>query len=149
MMALNALIAGPLLALLLMLFGVQHIRLPLPMLDRLVANESAGAIVWTMVPGAGIGFGCLWYWLVLVGRSRGISWGGACIYGVGIALADVLIWGLIGGTVHGAPLLGLLIGLVMLLMLPSLTLAMCVFGLIMGVLNGRAAQRWIERRRGA
>jgi len=149
MMAFNALIAVPLLAFVLGIFGLQNLKPPLPAAFAPVAAEiTRWSVIWPMLPGAGVGFGCLWYWLVLVGRSRGVPWGGACVYAVLIALGDVLVWGLILGTVQGEPLLGLLLGLVMLILLPSLLLAMCVFGLMMGALNGQAAQRWIERRKG-
>jgi hypothetical protein len=148
MMVLNASIAGPLLALVLALFGLQTIAPPLHAFARVMESLSRWDVIWPMLPGAGIGFGCLWYWLILTGRSQGVAWGGACIYGVMIALADVLAWGLILGTLQGNPLFGLLLGLAMLILLPVLLVAMSVFGLVMGVLNGHAAQRWIARRRG-
>lgn len=102
---------------------------------------------WAMLPGAALGYACLWYWLILVGRSRGISWGGASIYGVLIAFGNVLAAGFLIGLLHGNPLLGLLIGFVMLLMIPSLLLAMICFGLAMGGFNGLLAYNWIERHR--
>ncbi len=106
--------------------------------------------LWPMLPGAAIGFACLWYWLVLIGRARGVPWGGALLYGVGLALADLPLSGFLLGLVHGGPLVGLilaLISLLTLLLMPAVTLAMAVFGLIMGAFNGVLAQVWIERHR--
>src|SRR5947209_6944709 len=64
---------------------------------------SAGAkwsVIWPMLPGAAFGFACLWYWLILVGRSRPLPWGGAFVYGAIIAFANVPIAGFFMGLVH-------------------------------------------------
>jgi hypothetical protein len=132
------------------LFGVGPIleaRLAAIPLVRVAAKWNA---LWPMLPGAAVGFACLWYWLVLIGRSRGVPWGGALLYGVALALGNVPLGGFIIGLIHGGPLLGLLLALVFLLnllLLPSVTLAMAVFGLVMGAFNGILAQLWIERHR--
>jgi hypothetical protein len=104
------------------------------------------ALILPMLPGAAIAYGCLWYWLIVVGRSRGVPWGGAVVYGMVIALVNVPLAGLIYGSYQGNPILALLY-LVLLLIVPAWLVAVCFFGAIMGVSNGYIAQRWIERYR--
>lgn len=101
------------------------------------------ALIGAMVPGAGIAFACLWYWLILTGRSRGLSWGAACIYGVFIAYGNTPFSGFLIGLLFGQPIVGALLGLALLLIVPQLLFATTLFGLIMGVFNGNLAQRWI------
>jgi hypothetical protein len=98
-----------------------------------------------LVPGAAIGFALLWFCQVIVGRSRGVHWPGAFFYGMGIALGDVLLGGLINGSLHGSPLIGLLLGLLMLILVPANLAGMLLFGAIMGLINGRLAHAWIAR----
>lgn len=100
-----------------------------------------------LLPGASIGFGCLWYWLVIVGRSRGVPWGAALSYGIFIALANVPLSGFFLGLMYGSPFLGALIGLALLMLVPSLLMSMLVFGLLMGAFNGSEAANWITRHR--
>ena len=102
--------------------------------------------VW-LIPGAAIGFGLRWFWLVITGRSeRGISWGGAAIYGAFLGVADVPLSCFVTGMFHGSALLGLLIGLIMVLLVPSLLMCMVTYGVFTGLVNGSWAQRWINRR---
>ncbi|HZO88387.1 MAG TPA: hypothetical protein VFB38_08605 [Chthonomonadaceae bacterium] len=150
MMIINGLVAAVVLLIVFVLFDIGHI-----LEARLAAYPLVGAAAhwskfWPMLPGASIGFGCLWYWLVLVGRSRGVPWGGALLYGVLIAMGNVPFSGFLAGLLHGSPLMGLvlaLIALLSLLLMPSLLLAMLVFGATMGAFNGLMAQGWIERHR--
>lgn len=144
MMGVNALLALGVLALVTMLFGLRVFLPPIPAVAHLTGAAPYWMFLGAMAPGAGVGFGCLWYWLILVGRTHGVSWGGACVYGVLIALADVPMAGLILGAQQGRPLLGLLLGLALLLLLPSFLLAVSLFGTIMGLFNGWAAQEWLE-----
>jgi hypothetical protein len=104
-------------------------------------------VILPLLPGAAIGFGCLWYWLILVGRSRGLSWTGACVYGILIAFANVPLAGFLVGLLHGNALIGLLLGLVLLFVMPSIWLTMGAFGITMGLFNAAMAGRWIERHR--
>lgn len=98
-----------------------------------------------MVPGAAIAFTGLWQWLIKEGRKHRLSWGSALLYGVGVAFVNVPIGGFVLGIANGNPLLGLLFALVSLLLLPSLLLSMTCFGLTMGALNGRWAQKWLDK----
>jgi hypothetical protein len=147
MMILNGVAAGVVLPLLYRLFGVSGL------LARQLASwpvTQAAAkweTLWPMLPGASLLFACLWFWLIVTGRTRGINWGAACFYGLMISFSNVLIAGFLTGLLNGNPLLGLLLGLVMLILVPHLLLAMIAFGLIMGLFNGCLADRWIERHR--
>ena len=98
-----------------------------------------------LVPGAAIAFSLLWFCQVIVGRSRGVHWPAAFFYGMGIALGDVLLGGLINGGLHGDPLIGLLMGLLMLVVVPANLAGMLLFGAIMGLINARFAHNWIAR----
>ena len=145
MMAVNALLGGIVLFVILHLFGIREIVAPDAMglaLSRIKWNA-----LWPLVPGIGVAFGCLWYWLVVIARSRRLPWAGACIYGSIIAVMNVLLSGLFIGLLHGNPLLYFLIGLVNSLLLPTVVCAMVAFGLAMGILNGLLAQSWVDRQR--
>jgi hypothetical protein len=146
MMVLNAIAAYFLLAILLKLFGLTIILPEFAAHHAWAAEGSRWDVLAAFLPGAAISYGLLWFWLILTGRSeRGITWGGALVYGVIIALYNVPLSGFLVGLLHGDPLFGLLIGLVILLLVPSLAMCMLVFGLLMGLLNGKWATRWIER----
>jgi hypothetical protein len=147
MMALNGVVACLVLAVLFALFGVGNIIEARLAASSLTADAAKWSALLPMLPGAAILFGCLWYWLVVIGRAKGLPWGAACLYGVFLACGNVPLSGLLMGLLHGNPLLGMLIALVMLLMLPSLLVAMICFGLTMGAFNGLMAARWIERHR--
>ena len=113
-----------------------------------VGLKSWDLLTW-MLPGVGIGLGCLWFWLILVGRSRGVPWGGAFAYAVVIAFVNAPVSGLLIGSLHGNPFLGALIGLAVLLLQHSLLLALILYGILMGGLNGWLAERWIAARKGS
>lgn len=100
-----------------------------------------------LTPGAGIAYGCLWYWLVIIGRAKGVPWGGAFVYGALVAFGNVPFSGFLFGLMSGTPFLGALIGLAMLLIVPQLLIAMTLFGIIMGWYNGVKAANWIARHR--
>ncbi|HZP80507.1 MAG TPA: hypothetical protein VFB21_02605 [Chthonomonadaceae bacterium] len=147
MMCVNGIVALIVLKLVFVVFGAGTI-----LATGLAAHAQAslierGRMLWPMLPGAAFGFSCLWFWLALIGRSRGVPWGAALLYGVAIAFANVPFSGFLVGLLHGNPLLGLLLALVSLLLLPSLAVSMIAFGLAMGAFNGLMAQRWIARHR--
>ncbi len=147
MIVVNGLAAGVVLKFLFALFGIGAIFPEWAAAHEWTRTAMQWELFWPLLPGAAIGFGCLWYWLILAGRFRGLPWGAACIYGCGVAFATVPLSGFLLGLQNGSPLLGLLIGLVMILVLPSLLAAMTCFGLAMGLLNGVWAQRWIIKNR--
>lgn len=146
MIALNAVVSAVLLRVLFVMFGVSAIIPELSARFAWAAEASRWSIVGTLIPGAAVSYGLLWFWLVITGRTqRGISWGGAAIYGAFAGIYDVPIAGFLTGLQHGYPILGLLLGLVMVFLVPSVLLMMITFGITMGLNNGRMARRWIER----
>jgi|SRR5579871_6917611 len=145
MMLANALATLLILPVIFALFGVHHVDLPLGLASHHWAQAVEWQSFWPLLPGAAICFGCLWFWLILTGRTRGLSWGSALVYGVFIALFDVPLRGFLTGALNGDPLTGLLIGLVVVFLLPALLLSMLTFGVLMGALNGWLAQGWIKR----
>jgi hypothetical protein len=147
MILFNSMLSFVVLNIVFKLFGISQV-LPVFAAHHAWAAEAADwEMFGTLVPGAAIGFGLLWFWLILIGRKgTGVSWGGSVIYGVIIGLLNVPFSGLLTGLLHGSPILGLLIGLVIILLVPAIGLCMALFGLIMGVINGRFAQNWIDRR---
>src|SRR5579859_7483492 len=97
MMAVNGALALVIMTITLALFGVIDV-IPEPMAAALHAHSSVPrSLVWPMLPGAAVAYGCLWYWLIVIGRSRGVPWGGAVIYGLIIALVNVPLGGFISG----------------------------------------------------
>ncbi len=143
MMVLNALVSVGVLVLIYALFGLNGL-----FAHRLAAQVGDAAkwnTLWPLLPGAAISYSLLWFWQIIVGRSRGVNWGSACYNGIAIAFANVLLGGLLNGLVHGNPLIGMLLGFLMLLMIPANWAGMAAFGLIMGLLNARLAAVWIER----
>jgi hypothetical protein len=146
MMAVNAVLTLVVLTVLFKLFGVSQLLPDFAVHHAWAAEAENWEMFGTLVPGAAISFGLLWFWLVLTGRSsKGLSWAGAAIYGVIIGLLNVPVSGFLTGVLHGSPFFGLLIGLVIMLLVPSIGLCMAAFGITMGLVNGRFAQRWIDR----
>jgi len=144
-MILNALVGCGLLVILCHAFAVRAAVLHM----HGVAHEALLArpellFAAALAPGAGIAFGCLWYWLVITGRQRGVPWGAAALYGVGIACADMPFAGMLWGLLDGNPFKGALIGLLVLLLVAEVRAALIAFGLAMGLLNGGIAHRWID-----
>jgi hypothetical protein len=151
MMWVNGLAALVVLAVVFGLFGVEFFFPAQLSRFPLAADETPGrwAVVLCMLPGAGIGYGCLWYWLILRQRAHHISWGGACLYGLAVGMGSLISAGLLFGLIFRlelAPLFMLLM-LAMLILVPPLQAAMIAFGLTMGLLNGWLAQRWIDHYR--
>jgi hypothetical protein len=149
MILVNGVVALGVLAVLFAVFDVRPIlaaRLEAIPLVRAAAHWN---LLWPMLPGGAVGFACLWYWLAFMGRARGVTWGGALLYGGAIAFGNVPLSAFLVGLLHGNPVLALVLALVSLLNLlqPSFTLAMAVFGLTMGAFNGALAHAWIERHR--
>ena len=99
-----------------------------------------------LIPGAAIGYGILWFWLIITGlTNKGLPWAGAIVYGAIIALCDVPLSGLLNGIQNGTPFLGMLIGLVIMILVPTIAACMVMFGILMGLMNGHKAQKWIDR----
>ena len=148
MMLLNALVAAPALLLVFAIFGTRSIFAPI-----LAASpqDDESFIRWLsyfmLLPGAGIMFSCLWYWLILTGRGRGLNWGAALCYGVGIALVNVPVCGFLVGLMLGNPALACIFALICVMLIPHLLLAMSTFGLMMGAFNGLWAHNWIAHHR--
>jgi hypothetical protein len=145
MIAINGALALIALTISLAIFGVRDILPPRPEMFRAL-RTMPWEMIWPMLPGAAVAYGCLWYWLIVVGRSRGVPWGGAVVYGMVIALVNVPVGGFIYGGLNNYPLAAL-IYLVLLLIVPVWLLAVCFFGIAMGLCNGYVAQWWIERSR--
>ena len=147
MMTVNAVGAIIVLTVALTLFGVREL-LPFNLAAMLhIVSAPKWSMVWPMLPGAAIAYGCLWYWEVIIGRSRGVPWGGAAVYGLVIALIDVPIAGLLYGLTIGMPGLCMLFLFALLIILPGWLLTVAAFGISMGLLNGYLAQCWIDRHR--
>ncbi|HLK59022.1 MAG TPA: hypothetical protein VKU00_20850 [Chthonomonadaceae bacterium] len=146
MMLLNGLIAFGVLHVLLAAFGIRQILPDFAASHAWAQEASKWESLWPLIPGAAIGCGCLWFWLIVTGRTeRGVNWASALVYGVVIALLNVPSFGLLAGILNGNPLLGLLISMALMIMMPALTICMAAFGLTMGAINGWLAQRWIAR----
>ena len=145
-MLLNGLVGTIVLYLVCTLFGVSSIVLGQLAAHGIKVSEKWG-VVLPMLPGIGIGMGCLWFWLVLIGRTRGVQWGGAIVYGGILAACNVPIAGLILGLLDGVPTkelpLLMLISLALMLLSPALIVAMLLSGGIMGLFNARLAYDWI------
>lgn len=145
MMVLNGVVSVAMLGVIYALFGLNSL-----LAQRLSHFSALGAAakwetLWPLIPGAAVGFAILWFCQVIVGRSRGVNWAAAFFYGIGIAFCNVLVGGLINGILHGNPLMGLLLGLLMLILVPANWTGMALFGAIMGLLNARLAHAWIAR----
>lgn len=145
MMVFNAVVSTIVLFAVYALFGLNSV-----FAQRLTQLGTLGVaarweMLWPLIPGAAIGFAILWFCQVILGRSRGVNWAAAFFYGIGIAFCNVLLGGLLNGVLHGHPLLGMLLGLVMLIMVPANWTGMALFGAIMGLLNARLAVAWITR----
>ncbi len=145
MMVFNGVVSVPVLFTVASLFGLNSAMAQRAAQVGALDMASRWEMLWPLIPGAAIAFSLLWFCQVIVGRSRGVNWPSAFFYGMGIALGNVLLGGLVNGFLHGNPLMGLLLGLVTLLLVPSTWAAMMIFGGIMGLLNARLAQYWISR----
>ncbi|MCW3054300.1 MAG: hypothetical protein JWN14_3470 [Chthonomonadales bacterium] len=151
MMVLNGFVSVAVLYVIYALFGLRSILAQQTTHAGEMMHVSAQGVgdawetLWPLVPGAAIGFALLWFCQVVVGRTRGVGWNVAFFYGIGIALGNVLLAGLISGSLNGSPLIGLLLGLLMLMMVPSNVAGMVIFGAVMGLFNARLAQGWITR----
>lgn len=145
-MLLNALVGAIVLYLVCTLFGVSTIILSGLAAHGILVSEKWN-VVLPMLPGIGIGMGCLWFWLVLIGRTRGVQWGGAIVYGGILAACNVPIAGLILGLVEGVPAnelpMLMLIALALMLLSPAMIVAMLLSGGILGLFNARLAWDWI------
>ena len=145
-MLLNALVGSLVLYLVCTLFGVNAI-----VLSQMAAHGIQISDRWNMVlpmlPGVGIGMGCLWFWLVLVGRTKGVQWGGAAVYGGLLAVCNVPIAALVLAALEGCPpnemLLMMLIAFALVLISPALLISMLLSGGILGLFNARLAHTWI------
>lgn len=145
MMALNGLVGALALIAVYALFGLNTVFAQRVLHLGLLSVTERWEMLWPLIPGAAISFACLWFCLIVVGRSRGVQWQNALFYGIGIAYGNVLLGGLLNGLMHGNPLMGLLLGFAMLLLIPANWAAMGIFGAFMGLLNARLAARWIDR----
>ena len=145
-MLLNALVGVVVLYLVCTLFGVNTIVIGQLAAHGIHVSERWG-IVLPMLPGIGIGMGCLWFWLVLVGRTKGVVWGGAAVYGGLVAVCNVPIAALILVALEGRPpeefLMAMLIAFALVLLMPALLIAMLLSGGILGLFNARLAHTWI------
>ncbi len=145
MMLANAVLSFPILFSLLWLMGVKSILPP--------GFEKGPQLIRTsvvMLPGAGILFGCFWFWLTVTRRASGISWGAAAIYGLFLGWGVVVTGGAVIVVLHGQPalaLLGALLSLITLALSPALLFSASLSGIVMGIINGYAAHIWIESRR--
>ncbi len=141
--ACNYLLSTAILGLALLFSDILHFIPVLPQETGYFACLHFSAIV--LAPGAAIFYGCLWFWLVITGRVKGVTWGGALVYGVCLALLDVPVAGLIAGALYGSPLLGFLLGLVILLIHPGVLFFTSCAGALLGCVNGIVATAWISQ----
>ncbi|MCX6377968.1 MAG: hypothetical protein NT023_00600 [Armatimonadetes bacterium] len=82
MIVVNLIIASVTLLVVFKIFGMGIAIGQLPIGE----DKNAREIMWTLysfiLPGAGIGFALLWFWLILTGRTvKGLNWGAAYVYG--------------------------------------------------------------------
>lgn len=146
MMLANAGTASLVLLVVFGLFGTRHILLPV----SLQATDITGSLFkWLcyglLLPGSGILYGCLWFWLILTGRRGGVNWGAAFLYGIGIALVNALLCGAMAGAMLGSSLVGLVFALINILISQSFLFATLTYGVFMGALNALWATRWISK----
>ena len=145
-MLVNALAGSLVLYLVCTLFGVASIVIGQLAAHGIKISDRWG-IVLPMLPGIGIGMGCLWFWIVLLGRTRGVQWGGAAVYGAILAVCNVpiaaLILGVLAGVEPNGLLIMMLIALALLMLSPALLVAMLLSGAILGLFNARLAHDWI------
>lgn len=102
-----------------------------------------------LLPGLALAYTLFWYWLVLLGRVRDVSWGAAFFYGILIGIAGVVVAGGIAGLIAGNPILGVLLGIVALFMNPPILFAQGLVGLVLGLWMGFKAETWLEEKRSA
>lgn len=149
MMVLNAGLAAVVLTVVFALFDISHV-LTNAYGTRIGPSGMPADALLPFLPGAGIMFGCLWFWTCVYGRSKGLPWVGAFIYGVVLSIINVAIAGFILGMMHGEPGLALLLALIALVsvfLIPALFSAICLFGLVMGGVNAVIASIWINSRK--
>ena len=137
MMLVNLLISSVVLLAVFLLFGVGIAIGQLP----LAPDEDARTIAWMLygfiLPGASVGYGLLWFWLIVTGRTpKGLNWGAAFVHGAIIGLLCLPFGSLCTGILLGDPMLAVLLALLSLVMVPSIAVSMIFFGLVMGALNG-------------
>lgn len=137
----NGAAAAALLALMFGLFGVRDIP-PIFGTDVIVRGE----LLSVMTPLLAICMACLWYWLIARADARGISFGAAMIFGVELGLAAVPAAAALAGAARGDAVLSGLVGLLCLILVPSLSLAAGIAGAALGLANGLAAQAWLDCR---
>ena len=149
MMLVNAGIASVVLLVVFGIFGTRHILLPVSLQSAQIADLTGSLFKWLcyglLLPGSGILYGCLWFWLILTGRRQGVNWSAGMLYGVGIALANALLCGAMAGAMLGNSLIGLVFALVNILLSGSFLFATATFGVFMGLLNALGASRWIAK----
>ncbi len=150
MIVVNLLISAVVLLFVFKIFGLGIAIGQLPIGE----GKNAREIMWTLysfiLPGAGIGFAILWFWLILTGRTvKGLNWGAAYVYGGGVGLFCLPLGSFFTGLLLGDPIVALLLALVSLILVPSIALSMVTFGLIMGGVNAKMAHKWIGEHRPA
>ena len=137
MMILNAVAAIAVLAVALALFGVREL-IPFKLAEMLHTLTPRWSMVWPMLPGAAIAYGCLWYWQVVIGRSRGVPWGGSCHLrpdhrARGCADRRPAL----RASRSGSRCSACCSSSRLLIILPGWLLTVAMFGITMGLLNGR------------
>ncbi len=145
-MLLNLLVGSLVFYLVCVLFGINSIVIGQLLAHGIKVSDTWG-VVLPMLPGVAVGMGCLWYWIVLIGRTKGVQWGGATVYGGLLALFNVPLAALVLCLVKGVdpeqiPLI-MLISLALALVSPAITVGMLLAGGIMGLFNARLAHTWI------
>ena len=148
MMFANAGTASVALLIIFGIFGTRHILLPIANMPADIAEHLFKWLCYgLLLPGSGILYACLWFWLVLTGRRDGVNWGAALFYGIGIALVNALLCGAMAGALLGSSLVGLLFALINMLISQSFLFAILAYGVLMGLLNGLWARNWIATRK--
>ena len=150
MIVVNLIIASVTLLVVFKIFGMGIAIGQLPIGE----DKNAREIMWTLysfiLPGAGIGFALLWFWLILTGRTvKGLNWGAAYVYGGAVGLFCLPLGSFFTGLLLGDPFIAVLLALLSLVMVPSIALSMVTFGLIMGGINAKMAHKWIGEHRSA
>lgn len=148
MIVVNLLVSAAVLLIVFKMFGMGVAIGQLP----IGSDKNAREIMWTLysfiLPGAGIGFALLWFWLIVTGRSvKGLNWGAAYVYGGGLGLFCLPLGSFFTGILLGDPFIALLLAVLSLVLVPSIALSMVAFGLIMGGINAKMAHKWIAEHR--
>jgi hypothetical protein len=138
----NVFASGITLYLCLKIFGVNVVigQLPIEAAPRLVAF----LLFTSMTLLSALRFTLLWHWLIREGRTpEAVNWGAAFYQGGIAALTSLPLSGFFVGLLLNNPL-GALFALVALLLVPTLFLALSLFGVILGAINAKRAQHWLE-----